>query len=87
MLYLRKVNRKTMEEIIKTNIWVVKLISASKTVTPAIQQPAVKKINMNPGINNSATKNTTPTRNHISEGERVIISSIFNIEIDDGCAA
>jgi hypothetical protein len=87
MLYLRKVNKRTREERVKTTIWVVKLISASQTVTQAIQHPAVKKIRMNPGISNSAIKKTTPIRNHISEGERVIIFSIFIIQIDDGGAA
>jgi hypothetical protein len=41
---------------------------------------------MNPGINNSAIKNATPTRNHISEGERFIIFSILIINVVNALA-
>ena len=56
----------------KTNICIDNSISVSQTVNPAIQHPAAKNIKIIPGINNSAIKNATPPRNHISDGERFI---------------
>ena len=72
ILYLRKEKRRTSEETVKINICIDNSMSISQTINPVIQHPAVKKIKMNPGTNNSAIKNVTPTRNHISEGEGFI---------------
>jgi hypothetical protein len=50
-------------------------MSNKQTTNAAIQHPTVKKINTNAGIINSAIKNATPTRNHMSDGERIILHS------------
>ncbi len=41
-----------------------------------IQQPAVKKMRINPGNINSAIKNPTPIRNQINDGE-IIFNDIY----------
>jgi hypothetical protein len=81
MLYLRKEKRRAKEETIKINSCIDNSISVSQTVNPTIQHPAVKNIKINPGINNSAIRNTTPTRNHISEGERFIFLPVLIVDI------
>ena len=71
----------------KIIIWMVMSISVSQTINPTIQHPAVKNIKMNPGIENSAIKNATPIRNHISEGEKFIVFSNLTADIFDDFAA
>ena len=57
------------------NIWLANSISNTQVTNATIQQPAVKKIKMNPDNNISETKNTTPIRNQIKDDERIILSS------------
>jgi hypothetical protein len=50
-------------------------MSNNHVTDATIQHPAVKKIKINPGNANSVIKNATPTRNHISDDERIILPS------------
>jgi len=76
-LYLRSVKRRNNDDTKKINICFVNSISISQTNMAAIQHPAVKKININAGIINSTIKKATPTRNHISDGEKIIFHFIL----------
>jgi hypothetical protein len=80
MQYIRSVSNSTNDDTMKITICPVSSISNNNAAMETIQHPAVKKIKIKPGNANSVIKKTTPTRNHINDGE-ILSNDISPVKI------